>query len=72
MKGSCLCRAICYEIDALATSISHCHCRTCQKAHAAAFGTTARVQREHFRWTRGESSLSSFESSPGKLRRFCS
>ena len=29
------------------------------------------VPRESFRWLRGEELLSSFESSPGKLRRFC-
>jgi ADP-ribosyl-[dinitrogen reductase] hydrolase len=52
--------------------IVHCHCLTCQKAHAAAFASTAGVLREHFRWTRGESKLAKFESSPGKLRLFCS
>ncbi|MGF6241100.1 Uncharacterized conserved protein [Paraburkholderia phenazinium] len=72
MKGSCLCGAVGYQVDALSTAISHCHCRTCQKAHASAYATTARVQREHFRWTSGESLLRSFESSPGKLRHFCS
>lgn len=28
--------------------------------------------REHFRWLKGQDQLSSFESSPGKLRHFCS
>jgi len=28
--------------------------------------------REHFRWLNGEGKLSSYESSPGKLRHFCS
>jgi len=35
MKGSCLCGAIEYEIDSIDMPIAHCHCRTCQKAHAA-------------------------------------
>ena len=52
--------------------IGHCHCGTCRKAHAAAYAPTAGVMREHFRWTAGEERLSAFESSPGKLRRFCS
>jgi hypothetical protein len=30
------------------------------------------VPREQFRWIRGEGLLAAFESSPGKLRRFCS
>jgi len=71
MKGSCLCGAVEYEIDQLGP-IGHCHCRTCRKAHAAIFASTARVNREHFHVLRGEDKLSSFESSPGKLRRFCS
>lgn len=52
--------------------IAHCHCRACQKAHAAPFASTAGIMREHFRWLKGEDKLSSFESSPGKLRYFCS
>jgi len=71
MKGSCLCKAIEYEIDSIDMPVAHCHCRTCQKAHAAPFATAAGVMREHFR-LKGEEKLSSFESSPGKLRYFCS
>jgi len=72
MKGSCLCGAVAYEIDRLDMPIGHCHCRICRKAHAAMFASTAGVKREHFRWTKGEEKLNTFESSPGKLRRFCS
>jgi hypothetical protein len=72
INGSCLCGAVTYEAEELAGPVVHCHCRTCQKAHSAAFATTARVAREAFRWTRGAESLSAYPSSPGKLRRFCS
>jgi len=72
MRGSCLCGAIEYEVDQLDMPIGHCHCRTCQKAQAAPFATTAGVLREHFRWFKGEGRLQAFESSPGKLRHFCS
>ncbi|ROM90920.1 GFA family protein [Pseudomonas brassicacearum] len=72
LHGSCLCKAIAYELDSLDMPISHCHCHTCRKAHAAAFASTAGVMREHFRWVKGLDKLSSFESSPGKLRHFCS
>jgi ADP-ribosyl-[dinitrogen reductase] hydrolase len=71
MQGSCLCTRIAYEVDQLAGPIGHCHCKTCRKAHAAAFASTARVNREHFRWLKGQEFLGAFESSPGKLRRFC-
>ncbi|MFT4100799.1 MAG: GFA family protein [Burkholderiaceae bacterium] len=71
MNGSCLCASIRYEVRSLAGPIVHCHCRTCRKAHAAAFTSTARVNREDFRWSSGLDLLGSFESTPGKLRHFC-
>lgn len=71
MKGSCLCGSVTYEIDRLDMPIQHCHCRTCQKAHASAFASTAGVMREHFRWLAGDEVRAFFESSPGKKRWFC-
>ncbi|MHB1529897.1 MAG: GFA family protein [Acidiferrobacteraceae bacterium] len=72
MKGSCLCGAVAYEIDQIDMPIMQCHCRSCRKAHAAAFASTAGVTRKHFRWLKGQEQLTAFESSPGKLRLFCS
>jgi hypothetical protein len=71
MKGSCLCGAVTYEAGALAGPIVHCHCATCRKAHAAAYASTARVDRDQFKWLTGLDVLGSFESTPGKLRHFC-
>lgn len=71
MKGSCLCGAIGYEVDRLDSPIQHCSCRSCRKAHAAAFNTFAHVLKTEFRWTQGEAALRAYESSPGKRRRFC-
>ncbi|MHC8314667.1 GFA family protein [Pseudomonas sp. LB3P31] len=36
MKGSCACGSVGYEIDCIDMSVSHCHCHTCRKIHAAA------------------------------------
>jgi len=72
LKGSCLCQAVRYEVDRLDQPIGHCHCVSCRKAHAAAFNTYAGVDRPNFRWAAGAEKLSSYESSPGKLRHFCS
>lgn len=72
MKGSCLCGAVEYEVDQLDMPIAHCHCRSCRKAHAAAYASNAGVNREHFRWLKGKEKLTAFESSPGKFRYFCS
>lgn len=71
MKGSCLCGVVTYEVARLAGPIVHCHCTTCRKAHAAAFASTARVDRSDFRWLSGQHAIGAFESSPGKLRHFC-
>lgn len=72
MKGSCLCEEIEYEVKQLDSPIEHCSCHTCRKAHAAAFNSAAGVNRGNFKWLKGRSLLSSYESSPGKLRHFCS
>ena len=72
LHGSCLCGSVRYEVDRLDMAIAHCHCVTCRKAHAAAYASKAGIMREHFRWTAGEERLCAYESSPGKLRRFCS
>ncbi len=72
MKGSCLCGEVTYEVDRLDTPIGHCSCKTCRKAHSAAFNTAAGVKHENFRWLKGEHLLKAYESSPGKLRYFCS
>ena len=71
MRGSCLCGTVRYEVKRLTSPVAHCHCATCRKAHASAYASTARVARAEFRWTAGEDAVRSFESSPGKIRRFC-
>ena len=72
LNGSCLCGGVAYEADSNLGPIVHCHCQTCRKTHGAAFSSIASVPKAKFRWTRGEELLAAFESSPGKLRRFCS
>jgi hypothetical protein len=71
-KGSCLCKAVLYEVESFSTDIAHCHCQTCQKAHASPFTTVVGVSRDDFHWINGEEMIRSFESSPGKNRLFCS
>jgi ADP-ribosyl-[dinitrogen reductase] hydrolase len=72
LHGSCLCKAVQYEVKSISGPIWHCHCQTCRKAHAADHNTAALVRREDFRLISGLETLSAFESSPGKLRHFCS
>jgi hypothetical protein len=72
LRGSCLCGGVRYEAGPPVGLMGHCHCTKCRKAHGSAFSTTVRVDRAGFRWSFGEELLSSFESSPGKRRSFCS
>ena len=70
-KGSCLCGAITFEIDARPASVSHCHCRMCQKQHGAAFATYARFRRTELNYITGEDQLCTYNSSGDVLRKFC-
>ena len=71
IKGSCLCGDVTYQISGNVGQIVHCHCETCRKAHGSAFSSVASVQDDDFELV-SASELSSFESSKGKVRFFCS
>lgn len=70
-SGSCLCGKVKYSISGKIGDVVHCHCETCRKAHGSAFSSVASVDDSNFKLV-GQSSLNSFESSPGKRRYFCS
>ncbi len=72
LRGSCLCGAVRFEIDAELGQIVCCHCSQCRKAQGGAFATNASVPAAAFRLVQGEDRLRAFESSPGKERVFCS
>jgi hypothetical protein len=71
ITGSCLCNQVAWRLDAEIELINHCHCSMCRKAHGSAFGSFAHAQAAGFRWTRGEASISRYESSPEVFRCFC-
>lgn len=71
ISGTCLCKKVKYSVSGKVGDIVHCHCNTCRKAHASAFSSVAAVQDADFSLTGGEW-LSSYDSSPGKTRFFCS
>jgi hypothetical protein len=68
-SGSCLCGNVQYKIEGKVGDVVHCHCRTCQKAHASAFSSVADVQDSEFQLLSG--TLNRYQSSPGKWRYFC-
>ena len=71
LRGSCLCRAVGYEIEGPFVHIGNCHCSICRKSHGAAFATWGILGPQQFRWTSGESMVRAYESSPGRQRLFC-
>jgi hypothetical protein len=71
VKGSCLCRAVKYEITGPILGPANCHCTMCRKQHGAAFRSRARVKASDFHWIEGEDQVTFYESSPGTRRGFC-
>lgn len=71
VRGSCLCGDVAWESDGPFELMSHCHCSMCRKSHGAAFGTYVAVPAAGFRFSRGESGVAHYESSPGLMRAFC-
>lgn len=71
ITGACLCGGIAWELAGPIDLINFCHCTICRRVHGAAFGAFAHAHARDFRWARGESLISSYESSPGTFRCFC-
>ncbi|MGH8140557.1 MAG: GFA family protein [Steroidobacteraceae bacterium] len=70
-KGSCLCGKVTYEAT-VGPNVTKCHCKLCQKTSGSAYGDYTTAPVKSFSWTRGESFLKKYESSPGNFRNFCS
>lgn len=71
LKGSCLCGAIRYELDAPLGQIGICHCQRCRKASGTAYGVNATVDAAGFRLIAGADSLTHFAGPIGVTRSFC-
>ena len=72
ITGRCLCGAVRYQIAAAPLFMYHCHCSQCRHASGASFATNLLVPAQALEVTAGGDVLTSFESSPGKRRHFCS
>ena len=71
IKGSCLCKAVTYEVAGEFEFIGNCHCSMCRKSHGAAYATWGILKPGQFRWVTGEGVVEHHESSPGRTRCFC-
>lgn len=72
LTGRCLCGGVRFEIAAPLGPAVCCHCSMCRRASGSAFAANASVRADAFRIVSGEDLLSSYESSPGAVRMFCS
>lgn len=72
LAGTCLCKAVRYEVDGALGEIHHCHCSRCRKAHGAAFSTFGRLARTQLRIVAGNDAIRAYRSSPQIERTFCS
>ena len=70
IRGSCLCRAVTWEISGPLEEIHHCHCSRCRKGHGAAFSTYAGIRANSFRFTSGNERVQRYRSESAE-RSFC-
>jgi len=70
-QGSCLCKAVSYELLTAPKAVSHCHCGQCRKGHGAAFASYASVPRSALRILSGIASITVYSASESVLREFC-
>lgn len=71
-RGSCLCGRITYVVNEELSDFGYCHCRSCRKASGSAFGANAGVRLSSVDLRDPQGMLRKYESSPGKIRTFCS
>ena len=73
ITGACHCRAIRYEADVLATSVSICHCSDCQILTGAAFRISIPAAEGSFRLLSGVPRIYTKTADSGRLREqaFC-
>ena len=71
LSGGCQCGTVRNSIHAPPQSLYHCHCQMCRKIHGAMFATFAVVPVAALVIEQGADQPTTFESSPGNLRKFC-
>ena len=63
-KGSCLCRALTYEIEGELDGVWMCHCSNCRKTSGGTGNAILIIKRERFRWLTGENHRTTYELRP--------
>ena len=71
LTGSCLCKAVRYEVSAPITELRACHCKDCQKASGTAGSVNAMIPSSGLRITQGTPKRFSGTADSGRtLHRF--
>ena len=72
-KGTarCHCGGVELEVTFPSRFCAHCYCWSCRTTHAAGVVTWIGFMREQVRFTKGESLVRDYVSSPGTRRKFC-
>ena len=73
LKGSCLCGAIQYEVNAAVNELRACHCTNCQKTSGAGGSVNAPVKSSEFRLLKGQPKRFDSKADSGRTlyRFFC-
>lgn len=72
LNGRCLCGTVRYELHGRLGPLAYCHCKMCQRASGSAFAANAPLRTRYLTWLAGRETITEYESSPGKMRAFCS
>ena len=69
--GSCLCKAVAFEVSGFSSGIYKCHCSKCRKAFGGASSAAVLVDEAAFQWLRGSDRVRLYEAESGFKRYFC-
>ena len=61
LRGSCLCKAVRYEVWPPFLRFTHCYCSRCRKATGSVRATNIAVNPDQFRWISGEELISRYD-----------
>ena len=73
ITGSCLCGAVCFEVEDNFHQLNLCHCDQCQRATGSAHASNLFTDPNNIRWTKGKDYVKRFDV-PGRSisNAFCS
>lgn len=71
INGSCLCKAVQFQLETSTLGIYQCHCSECRKITGSMANSSCLVPADHFTWLSGSSEVQSYIHSSGYRSDFC-